>query len=402
MKARLTDRVWMDVGNNMLHTGLPLLIVLLVIVTAVDSAAAGKGVCNVAEVQRCYRDIFDSVPAFFSANAENSDPAGAFCRQYWEYSSCAGKAATKACRGEELVERMEGFYKEVSAELCGDPQLRLLKSFAVVDDCSPLDRIWQCMARPLRTFRTGTEEGCSTLERDLRRCLSEPASICSSPVDRVGLAKRSTAAFLKWHGCQATTSTPTTNRPRPVDPFLEECPFQLHEMCLQQSVDIMRATLIAYGRTKGRIHRFYKDYCDTAVEPCRPEDSLDKCTTQQRDTMQRFHQATAAAQQTLCAAQPELLANLTATHTCWDEKLFRECALGDATKPLGRHLLGVARTGEQCRQLRSSWSECLRRSYGRLRRCEETPDVEGARTLLLDFLDRLQSCGTPNGDDNVH
>ncbi|KAH6938453.1 hypothetical protein HPB50_009387 [Hyalomma asiaticum] len=132
--------------------------------------------------------------------------------------------------------------------------------------------------------------------------------------------------------------------------------------------------------------------CRTEPDPCRPEDSLDKCTPEQRDTIRRFHLAMGAMQKTLCAAPPAVLANLTATSSCWDEKVFRECTLGDATKPLGRHLLGVARTDEQCRLLRSSWSGCLEQSYSFLRRCEETPDVRGARSLLLDFLDRLQPC----------
>ncbi|XP_077513611.1 uncharacterized protein LOC144124666 isoform X2 [Amblyomma americanum] len=301
------------------------------------------------------------------------------------------KPETKACREDELVGRMEDLYRQVSAELCNDPELKLLKSFGVEGDCSPLEVIRQCADQTLQTFYSTRNESsaCRTLELGLVRCLSDPSSMCRQPIQREPLAKRSVAAFMSWHGCQGPPPASTT--PRPVDPFLEECPFQLHELCLVQGLDVARAMLLLYGQPGRNLSHFYAETCGEPPEPCRPEDSLDKCTLEQRATLQRFHLAAVAAQGTLCDAPPQLLANLTAAHSCWDEKAFRECAVGDASKPLGRHLLGSARTDEECRLLRSGWSGCLERSF--VRRCEETPDVEGARGLLLNFLDRLQPCG---------
>uniref|UniRef100_A0A1E1WVZ9 Uncharacterized protein n=1 Tax=Amblyomma aureolatum TaxID=187763 RepID=A0A1E1WVZ9_9ACAR len=220
--------------------------------------------------------------------------------------------------------------------------------------------------------------------------------MCRRPVQRAALAKRSVAAFLRWHGCQGAPAATTT--PRPVDPFLEECPFQLHELCLAQNMDMARAMLLLYGQPGRNLSHFYAEICGEPPRPCRPEDSLDKCTPEQRGTLYRFHLAAVAAQGALCAAPPHLLANLTATHSCWDEKAFRECAVGDATKPLGRHLLGAERTDEECRLLRFEWLGCLERSF--VRRCEETPDVKGAQGLLLGFLDGLQPCGG-SGLDNL-
>lgn len=375
------------------YTMPPALVFALVLACA-STATKAAATCDLAKVHACYEGIMDSVPLFFASRAQHGDAAVTFCSHYWEYSSCSGKAETKACRGEELVDRMERFYREVSAELCGDSQHRLLKSFEVVGDCSPLDVIRQCATQPLDVFfRNGsTATACSALKGELVRCLSEPASVCGRPVERAGLATRSIAAFLRWYGCRDAAEAQPTTSPRPVDPFLEECPFQLHEMCMAQSMDVARALLLFYGQPHRKLSKFYEELCGAEPAPCQPQDGLDKCTRKQRDTMHRFHLAIVAAQQTLCTAPPALLANLTATSSCWDEKMFRECTLGDASKPLGRHLLGVARTDEQCRLLRSSWSGCLERSYSRLRRCEETPDVQGARGLLLDFLDRLQPC----------
>lgn len=290
---------------------MPLAILFALVLACTSTATRAATTCDLAKVRACYEDIMDSVPLFFASRAQGGDAAATFCSHYWEFSSCSSKAETKACRGEELVDRLERFYREVSAELCDDPHRRLLKTHVLAG---------------------------------------------------------------------------------PVDPFLEECPFQLHEMCFTQTLDVVRASLLFYGRPNRNLSRFYEELCGTEPAPCRPEDSQDKCTPEQTGTMHRFHLATAAMQQTLCAAPPALLANLTATNSCWDEKVFRECVLGDVAKPLARHLMGIARTGEQCRLLRSSWSACLEQSYSRLRRCEETPDVQGARRLLFDFLDRLQPC----------
>ncbi|XP_050043002.1 uncharacterized protein [Dermacentor andersoni] len=373
---------------------MPPALVFALVLASSCTATKAAATCDLAKVRACYEDIMDSVPLFFASRAQRGDAAATFCSHYWEYSSCSGKAETKACRGEELVDRMERLYRQVSAELCDDAQQRLLKSFEADGDCSPLDEIRQCMSQPLDVFFAAgsTATACSALQGELVRCLSEPASVCSRPVERAVLATRSVAAFLRWYGCRDAAELLPTTSPRPVDPFLEECPFQLHEMCMTQSMDMARALLLLYGQPHRKISLFYEEMCGSEPAACRPQDSLDSCTREQRDTMHRFHLATVAAQQTLCSAPPALLANLTATSLCWDEKVFRECALGDATEPLGRHLLGVVRTNEQCRLLRSSWSGCLERSYSRLRRCEETPDVQGARGLLMDFLDRLQPC----------
>ncbi|XP_037509697.2 uncharacterized protein LOC119386503 [Rhipicephalus sanguineus] len=290
---------------------MPLAILFALVLACTSTATRAATTCDLAKVRACYEDIMDSVPLFFASRAQGGDAAATFCSHYWEFSSCSSKAETKACRGEELVDRLERFYREVSAELCDDPHRRLLKSFVVDGDCSPLDVIRQCMAQPLEEFSStgSTAPACSALERQLVRCLSEPASVCNGPVERTALATRSIAAFLRWHGCQNGAGVQHMTSPRPVDPFLEECPFQLHEMCFTQTLDVVRASLLFYGRPNRNLSRFYEELCGTEPAPCRPEDSQDKCTPEQTGTMHRFHLATAAMQQTLCAAPPALLAS---------------------------------------------------------------------------------------------
>ncbi|XP_077557768.1 uncharacterized protein LOC144173123 [Haemaphysalis longicornis] len=198
------------------------------------------------------------------------------------------------------------------------------------------------------------------------------------------------ALFTIVSVCQAETAGIT-----------DGCQYRKAMNCLTDLATLRSAKVATTAKKKQELKQsFIDEVCQHGEKKCEAEQLVQDCAHTQRLTVNRTVAAFSGAVDVLCEDNASLLKNLSWTFHCWDFLKMRNCLYPGGLVNAAA-IFGSKRTHEQCRTVSLRMSQCVDTTLGDLELCGETPDIEGARSVVLTVFSNLDCTRQKNGAKKV-
>lgn len=179
------------------------------------------------------------------------------------------------------------------------------------------------------------------------------------------------------------------------------CQYRKAMNCLTDRATLLSAKVATTAKKKQELKQsFIDEVCQHEEKSCQADILVHDCPQTQRMTVNRTVAAFSGAVDVLCKDDASLLKNLSWTFHCWDLLKMMNCLYPSGLINAAA-IFGSKRTPEQCKSVTLKMSQCIDDTLGDLDLCGETPDVEGARNVVLTVLSNLDCTRPKNGATNL-